>query len=32
MVEKTVFRVPETDKEWEDYYDLRYRTLREPLG
>jgi predicted GNAT family N-acyltransferase len=25
-------RQPETEKEWEDYYDLRYRVLREPLG
>ena len=23
---------PQTEKEWEDYYDLRYRILREPLG
>lgn len=23
---------PETEKEWEVYYDLRYRILREPLG
>lgn len=25
-------RSPQTEKEWEDYYDLRYRILREPLG
>lgn len=25
-------RTPETEKEWEAYYDLRYRVLREPLG
>lgn len=25
-------RTPETMKEWEDYYDLRYRILRAPLG
>ena len=25
-------RSPQTDKEWEDYYDLRYHILREPLG
>ena len=25
-------RSPQTDKEWEAYYDLRYRILREPLG
>jgi predicted GNAT family N-acyltransferase len=25
-------RSPETEQEWEDYYDLRYRILREPLG
>lgn len=25
-------RCPETPKEWELYYDLRYRILREPLG
>ncbi len=24
-------RSPQTAKEWEDYYDLRYRILREPL-
>lgn len=24
-------RSPQTDKEWEDYYDLRYRILRAPL-
>lgn len=27
-----VIKAPETVKEWEDYYDLRYRVLREPLG
>jgi GNAT superfamily N-acetyltransferase len=27
-----VIKAPETAKEWEDYYDLRYRVLREPLG
>ena len=26
-----IIRQPETDKEWEDYYDLRFRVLREPL-
>lgn len=25
-------RTPETPAEWEKYYDLRYRILREPLG
>ncbi|XOV68919.1 MAG: GNAT family N-acetyltransferase [Fluviicola sp.] len=25
-------RSPKTKQEWEDYYDLRYRILREPLG
>jgi predicted GNAT family N-acyltransferase len=25
-------RSPRTPKEWEDYYDLRYRVLREPFG
>jgi predicted GNAT family N-acyltransferase len=25
-------RLPETDEEWEDYYDLRYRILRKPLN
>lgn len=25
-------RTPTTEKEWEDYYDLRYRILRKPLG
>lgn len=25
-------RTPENEKEWEAYYDLRYRILREPLG
>lgn len=25
-------REPRNEKEWEDYYDLRYRVLREPLG
>lgn len=23
---------PSTEQEWKDYYDLRYRVLREPLG
>ncbi len=25
-------RTPETQEEWENYYDLRYRVLREPLN
>lgn len=25
-------RTPETEAEWRDYYDLRFRVLREPLG
>ena len=25
-------RSPQTDLEWKDYYDLRYRILRKPLG
>ena len=25
-------REPQTESEWRDYYDLRYRVLREPLG
>lgn len=25
-------RAPRDEKEWEDYYDLRYRILRQPLG
>ena len=25
-------RAPQTESEWQDYYDLRYRILREPLG
>lgn len=25
-------RTPQTEKEWEAYYDLRYRILREPLS
>lgn len=25
-------RSPENEREWEQYYDLRYRVLREPLG
>ncbi|MFA7274888.1 MAG: GNAT family N-acetyltransferase [Crocinitomicaceae bacterium] len=25
-------RTPENEEEWEDYYDLRYRILREPLN
>lgn len=28
----TEIRVPSTESEWEAYYDLRYRILREPLG
>ena len=27
-----IIRTPNTEKEWEDYYDLRYRILRLPLG
>jgi len=27
-----VIKAPETAEEWEDYYDLRFRVLREPLG
>ena len=27
---KIEIRSPKTDQEWEDYYDLRYRVLREP--
>lgn len=27
-----IIRTPETEKEWEDYYDLRFRVLREPLN
>jgi predicted GNAT family N-acyltransferase len=27
-----IVRSPESEKEWEDYYDLRYRILRAPLG
>ena len=27
-----VIKAPETAMEWEDYYDLRFRILREPLG
>lgn len=26
-----VIRTPASDAEWDDYYDLRYRVLREPL-
>jgi predicted GNAT family N-acyltransferase len=26
-----LIRTPETEKEWEEYYDLRFRVLREPL-
>lgn len=26
-----IFKRPSTEKEWESYYDLRYRVLREPL-
>ena len=25
-------KIPESEKEWDSYYDLRYRILREPLG
>lgn len=25
-------RSPQTSKEWDEYYDLRFRVLREPLG
>jgi predicted GNAT family N-acyltransferase len=25
-------KIPKTEQEWESYYDLRYRILREPLG
>lgn len=25
-------REPQSEQEWEDYYDLRYRILRKPLG
>jgi predicted GNAT family N-acyltransferase len=25
-------KIPKTQKEWDSYYDLRYRILREPLG
>jgi predicted GNAT family N-acyltransferase len=25
-------RIPESEEEWEDYFDLRYRILREPLN
>jgi len=25
-------KAPQTAKQWEEYYDLRYRVLREPLG
>lgn len=27
-----IIRQPETDKEWGDYYDLRFRVLRRPLN
>jgi len=27
-----IIRQPETEKEWQEYYDLRYRVLREPLN
>ncbi len=27
-----IIRHPETKKEWEEYYDLRFRVLREPLN
>lgn len=26
------FKIPKTQEEWDSYYDLRYRILREPLG
>ena len=25
-------KVPKSEKDWDAYYDLRYRVLREPLG
>ncbi|MEN9999525.1 MAG: hypothetical protein RI922_2515, partial [Bacteroidota bacterium] len=25
-------KAPQTEREWEDYFDLRYRILREPLN
>lgn len=28
----TVIRTPQTETEWEHYFDLRYRVLREPLN
>lgn len=28
----TTIRTPETQSEWEAYYDLRWRIMREPLG
>lgn len=27
-----IIRQPETEKEWEEYYNLRYRVLRKPLN
>ena len=27
-----IIRTPDTEKEWDDYYDLRYRILRAPLN
>lgn len=27
-----IIRTPKSDKEWKDYYDLRYRILRKPLN
>jgi predicted GNAT family N-acyltransferase len=27
-----IIRAPKTELEWENYFDLRYRILREPLG
>ena len=27
-----IIRHPKTEKEWQEYYDLRYRVLREPLN
>jgi predicted GNAT family N-acyltransferase len=29
---ETIIRCPETHSEWEAYYDLRYRIMREPLN
>ena len=32
MSRKTIVRAPGTTEEWDIYYDLRYRVMREPLG